>query len=103
MRRTDVLPESPVQQHVPLWKMLPSPTTAYSPTGPLRGARFFFRAHSNRRAGCRDQWAASCARAEGFSRNCHRTIRKFCFVVWSFVPVFVFVWVVWWCRFFALF
>ena len=29
MRRTDVLPESPVQQHVPLWKMLPSPTTAY--------------------------------------------------------------------------
>jgi hypothetical protein len=28
LHRIDILPESPMLQHVPLWKMLPAPTPA---------------------------------------------------------------------------
>jgi len=45
-----ILPESPVRQQVPLWKMLPVPTPAHSQTGPLAGPGFFSRAGERRRS-----------------------------------------------------
>ena len=41
LRRMDILPELPVQQHVPLWKMLPVPHDGILTNRAPRGARFF--------------------------------------------------------------
>jgi len=81
LRRTNVLPESPVQQHVPLWKMLPSPTTAYWPTGPRFLGPGFFWARQDigpvaPAAIAPDAGAAWSSRAAR-SRKCQRPAHKF--------------------------